>query len=383
MRGDGRLFHRRGIPWIAYYRQGKEIRESAAGAIKAAELKRGRPLTENESTQAAMAFLKNRLREVLNEADGIRAFVGPKQQKLTVEQLLQSYEQDCEVRKVKGLAQVRSHLKHIRQEFGNDRAVSVSRDLLVKYISLRQDEGAKAATINRELEGLQAAFNLALVSGTLAFAPKFPSLKEDNARQGFFEHGDFTAVLCKLADPGLKDFLEFFYWTGMRPKEIRSLTWPSFDRQTWTLRLQAKDAKTGNGRVIALEGPLREIMQRRVKARRFGCDLIFYRGTQKPKPVGEFRKAWRTACRLAGVSGKNPYDLRRTFVRNAIRAGVSETTVMRITGHRTRAMLDRYNIVSEKDLQEAITKTAAYVETLPESQSVVPIVRQAASRAAK
>ena len=52
-----------------------------------------------------------------------------------------------------------------------------------------------------------------------------------------------------------------------------------------------------------------------------------------------------------------------------------ETTAMKISGHRTRAMLDRYNIVSGKNLREAMVKTAAYVENLSENASVVPIAQ--------
>ena len=206
--------------------------------------------------------------------------------------------------------------------------------------------------------------------------PEIPRLREDNARSGFFSSGDFFAVLSNLGDHDIADFMEWFFWTGMRPGEIRSLTWAAFDRETWTLRLHAKDAKIGHGRLIALEGPLQQIIKRRLSARRFGYDLIFHRNGQK---VGTFYKRWKRACLVAGVAGNIPYDLRRTAVRNMIRAGVPEGVAMSISGHRTRAVFDRYNIVSEKDLREAISKTAAYIESLPETASVVTVTQQAAT----
>ncbi len=214
----------------------------------------------------------------------------------------------------------------------------------------------------------------------LSSMPEIPRLREDNARQGFFAKNDFLAVLANLGDQDIADFLEWFYWTGMRPGEIRSLTWACFDRETWTLRLHAKDAKKGHGRVIPLEDSLREIIQRRITARRFGCDLIFHRNGET---VGTFYKRWNRACRLAGVAGKIPHDLRRTAIRNFLRAGVPEKVAMSISGHRTRAVFDRYNIVSERDIAEAISKTTAYVKGLTDSQSVTPIKQQVASGSVK
>jgi integrase len=212
---------------------------------------------------------------------------------------------------------------------------------------------------------------------------------ELNARQGFFERGEFEALLTSFGDQDLRDFVEWFYWTGMRPGEIRSLSWEGFDRETWTLRLHARDAKTGHGRVLALEGQLRRIIEQRLAKRRLDCPLIFHRAGQ---PVGDFRKTWADACVAAGLGhrdkadgdvegeahtgryhGKLLYDLRRTAVRNMVRAGVPERVAMEISGHRTRAVFDRYNIASDRDLRDAIIKTSSYVESLPKTSKVTPI----------
>ena len=78
------------------------------------------------------------------------------------------------------------------------------------------------------------------------------------------------------------------------------------------------------------------------------------RGTQRR----DYRDAWKNACAQAGVSGRIRHDFRRTAVRNLVNAGVPERVAMTITGHKSRAVFDRYHIVSPADLKDAAQKLA-------------------------
>jgi integrase len=356
-RGDGRIFTRRGTYYIAYYfptadGRSKEKRERAG------------------TLQQAEKLLRKRLAEVAMHKGGLRRFQGPDQERVMFEALLKDLEREYQIHGRKSLPQLRSRLKHVRGYFAVDRALAITPDRLRLYIAHRQEQNAAEASVNRELEAIGRAFALARESGRLSFAPKVPSLREDNARQGFFERAEFERVLHNLDDQDVQDFCTWMYLTGMRPGEIRALAWDGFDRETWTLRLHAKDAKTGHGRALVLEGPFRAVIERRLKARRLDCKFIFHRAG---RPMGEFRKRWKTACKAAGIKGRLVYDLRRTAVRNMIRAGVDPSVAMKISGHRTRSMLDRYNVIDDRDLRDAVVKTAGYLESLPSKLTIIPL----------
>ena len=93
--------------------------------------------------------------------------------------------------------------------------------------------------------------------------------------------------------------------------------------------------------------PLRQVLDRRQRVRGPEDRRVFRRDGV---PVRVWRTALRDACRQAQVPHRLLHDCRRTAARNLIRAGVPERIAMLLTGHKTRAVFDRHNIVNEQEL---------------------------------
>src|SRR5262249_326938 len=149
-------------------------------------------------------------------------------EKVTFEDLAADVIMDYEINKKRSLKSIKLSVSHLRKVFGMDKALQITTDRIRKYVSKRQEEGASNASINRELSALGRRFRLAVQAEKLVYVPHVPRLEENNARQGFIDHGSFLALQNNLPER-LRDPIWFLYLSGWRKGEMQSLEWRDVD----------------------------------------------------------------------------------------------------------------------------------------------------------
>jgi integrase len=361
-------------------------------AYRGADGRRHHESSESERKGDAQRLLTSRLGDV-----GRGVPVTPRVVKLTFADAAQDVTNDYVANGKRSLPVVQRRInKHLTPYFGAERRMaSITTADVRAYVAERlatpsvlvkkartetledgtvvehpeQRRPASAGEVNRELTILKRMFSLAVQAGKLLHKPHVPMLREDNVRTGFFEAEQLAAVERHLPAP-IQPVVRFMAITGWRGGEVVSLEWRQVDLDGGEVRLDPGTTKNREGRVFPLTSELRTLLEAqgavRDALRRDGrmVPLVFHRDGKR---IESFLRAWHTACRKAGCPGRIPHDLRRTAVRNLVRAGIPERVAMKLTGHKTRSVFERYNIVSDGDFKEAARKLDA--TTPSEAQS--------------
>jgi integrase len=358
----GRGIYKRGeIFWIKYYRNGKPYRES----------------TKSDKITVAQRFLKKREGEI---SEG--KLPGIYFDKVKFNELAADYLTDYKVNERDSLDKAKRSVQFLGKKFNGMRATDLTTAKINEYINYRMEKGLSNASINRELGALKRMFNLGArcTPPKVALIPHFSMLKESNARKGFFEADEYGALKNAMPEE-LKPIIIFAYHSGWRKSEILGLTWDKVDLKEGIVRLDPEETKNEEGRTLYLNDELMEEIQVLHGKRRLGCAYVFHRNGQ---PIRYFRRSWKSACIKVGLfelqrdgegnvitdKKENPikvptkifHDFRRTAIRNMVRAGIPERVAMMVSGHKTRTVFERYNIVSDVDLKEAARKQQAYYE---------------------
>lgn len=361
----GTIYRRKDVFWIKYYRNGKPYYES----------------THSKKKEVAKRLLKKRDGEI---SEG--KLPGIYFDKVTFDELAEDFLTDYRINGKDSLSKAERSVKYLGETFGGMKVVSITTAKVKAYVESRMAKDFSNASINRELAALKRMFHLGAqcTPPKVNLLPHIPMLKELNVRKGFFEASEFKALKDALPEE-LKPIVTFGYHSGWRKSEILGLTWERVDLREGIVRLDPGETKNEEGRTLYMNKELMEEMKALHRQRQVGCPFVFHRYGE---PIKGFRKAWASACIKVGlcevlkdeegnpvvIKGKKGeekvvriptkifHDFRRTAIRDMVRSGVSERVAMKISGHKTRNVFDRYNIVSDQDLKEAARKKQAYFE---------------------
>jgi len=297
-----------------------------------------------------------------------------------------------------------SSLKHLDEYFNGWKVSEITTEAINQFKSARQAVGAANGTVNRSLAALRRMFKLAMEQGKVKYAPAIKMLfesKSTSPRQGFLEVADYQKLFDTLP-PYIQPLLAMGFYTGMRLGEIIGLKWHqvklSDHEGESRVELAAEDTKNSEPRIVPLIDGLPAMLEklRRRNPAAKGSDFVFLTAAGNPiQSASSFIKPWRTACIKAAVrtklDGKEvvshfskgsqccPYceaehieegiyvgflfhDLRRSAVRNLTQAGVPRSLAMRISGHRTESVFERYNITTTQDVQNAGARVQQYLD---------------------
>lgn len=329
--------------------------------------------TKRTRRDHAETFLKEKLKDYTMDLGHVR----PEQ--VTFNELAKDLETEYRIEGRKSIQRLGISITHLKKVFDNMRAMEINTARVKRYIDLRQNEGAKNGTINRELRGLSRMLNLGAQNTPrkVITVPHIPKLKEANPRKGFFEHEEYKAVLDNLNE-FYRGPVTFAYHTGWRKGEVFDLQWSNVDFQEKTVTLDVGTTKNDEGRVVYMTEELESLLQAQWDERKASGKLSPYvfPNQSRTNRISKtpFIQAWRKACKKAGLPGKFFHDLRRTAVRNMVRAGIPERVAMMISGHKTRTVFERYNIVDDKDLRQAAAKIGAYHDGLVTPQVTLKVL---------
>jgi integrase len=369
--------------WIKYYRNGKPYYESAKSK-KETDAKRLLKKREGEISQGSLPGIY---------FDRVR-----------FDELAEDFLTDYRINRKKSIARAERSVRHLGEHFEGLRVTQITTPKIQAFIEQRSTwackqckepfpreeingegpvcpycgsehlaKGVSNATINRELAALKRMLNLGAqqTPPKVDRVPHIPMLKENNTRKGFFEHGDFVALRDALPSY-LKGFVTFGYKTGWRVSEIAGLPWSQVDRDQGIVRLEVGETKNDEARTVYLDDELREVFESQWTARKRNGKLTPYVFPKEAGdgPIKDFRGAWEKACEDSGIGKRLFHDFRRTAVRNMVRSGIPESVAMKISGHKTRSVFERYNIVNDADLKLAAQRQETYLKAQKVTKTV-------------
>lgn len=230
------------------------------------------------------------------------------------------------------------------------------------------DHKLTPATINRYLASLSAVFNFALEHELIDEHPmrggKVKKLKESNGRTRVL-NADEEARLLEAAKasawPMMYLFLRMLLTTSARKTEVLELRWQDVKLEDSVAIVT--ETKNGKARALPLVSDVKALLADASKVRPLRSDYVFF-DPRKPGRPKTIDTAWIACRKAAGLFNDREDQLdrvvlhttRHTAVTKLLKGGANTAQAAVVSGHRTLAMLKRYEHLAAQDAVEIAEK---------------------------
>jgi site-specific recombinase XerD len=317
------MFKRSGVWWTCIRHNGKKVQKSL----------------ETSDRRLAKA-IEAKIRTEIVEGSYFEKLVGRnKMFKDMVERFMKEYAP--KVSKATRISYSTS-LTHFNPFFEETNLLDISPKMISRYKVLRIDEGAKPATINRELAMLSKAFSLAVKDWEWIKenpVSKVQKEKVDNKRDRWLNRDEETQILDNSPD-WLREIVTFDLHTGLRLEEMLSLEWSRVNLFRRTILI--KETKNGNPKTLPLNKIALDVLTQRSTVKSIKNDFVFFNCNGEKINSNVLRTAFYSVLKKIGIDDFRLHDLRHCFATRLAQAGVDIYKISKLLGHKDIKMTQRY-----------------------------------------
>ena len=277
-------------------------------------------------------------------------------------------------------------LTHLDAFFGGRLVKKIDGDCVAAFVAARRRAGMSDPTIRRNLNPLKAMFRLAVKQKKVGVndLPYFPTLDDSDPAGEYITPEQFAKILAALPTAtttkeynrthekkrtfhDLRPLFTFIYSTGCRIGAAQRISWDMVNEDCAEILLPPTIVKAKKPLPLMLTGPMLAPLAAELRKR-------FRRDGEPVFDSTNYRPEWNKACAKAGLRGYDEekrvrlgdggariHDCRVSGAINLLDAGVDESTVLKIGGWKTRAMLDRYNVLDRDRVGHALKKAGEFV----------------------
>ncbi len=245
-------------------------------------------------------------------------------------------------------------LKHLIPFFGDSSLTSISRKEISRYKVLRKNEGAKPASINKELAMFSKAFNLAIDEWEWLKDKPFPKIlkEEENNKRDRWLTADEERRLLENCPEWLSEIVVFALNTGLRQNELLSLEWPRVDLSRKTILIQ--ETKNGKPKTLPLNTIALGVLEQRSKVGSIKNVLVFFSRKGTKINVCTLSSTFKNRAEGAEIKNFRFHDLRHTFATRLVQAGVDLYKISKLLGHEDIKMTQRYSHHCPESLRDGV-----------------------------